>query len=308
MEHLLLNSPEFSSLSPSAYATVKASFTAQQRPVSPYLASTQALALAGASQLAQQQQEATNQPSVRKISLGNERPQQYQQQQQEEVVRPATADLSQKCTPLYAGMRKKNGSNSNFGSSRNGASSTTSFDFYSGRAQTPIPAPRSLALRNAARERFNKSASFPKDQQAPTLSMFQDNGAQSQRGQAAAENGIDGAVAPVEVDADEALRQQEELELFMQQQQQQQQQYQNGSSSARSYANSRILNSKLCRASTSYYARFSSLHQPSPQLDPALPSPLVIVHGQARSGFNKSVQERKHRGASRNVLGGFYTS
>ena len=40
----------------------------------------------------------------------------------------------------------------------------------------------------------------------------------------------------------------------------------------------------------------------------ALPSPLVVVHPEPKSGFNKSVIERKHRGTSRNVLGGFYTS
>lgn len=48
----------------------------------------------------------------------------------------------------------------------------------------------------------------------------------------------------------------------------------------------------------------------TPVFDPMLPSPTVVVHGSAaRSlGFNKSVQERKHRGTSRNTSGGFYTS
>lgn len=49
---------------------------------------------------------------------------------------------------------------------------------------------------------------------------------------------------------------------------------------------------------------------PLPVFDPLLPSPTVVIHGSAaRSlGFNKSVQERKHRGTSRNTSGGFYTS
>lgn len=47
---------------------------------------------------------------------------------------------------------------------------------------------------------------------------------------------------------------------------------------------------------------------PVPVFDPALPSPIVIVHQTAKSVLTKSVQERKHRGTSRNLLGGFYTS
>lgn len=47
---------------------------------------------------------------------------------------------------------------------------------------------------------------------------------------------------------------------------------------------------------------------PVPVYDPVLPSPTVIVHQIAKNVMTKSVQERKHRGTSRNVLGGFYTS
>lgn len=45
-----------------------------------------------------------------------------------------------------------------------------------------------------------------------------------------------------------------------------------------------------------------------PVHDPALPAPRVVVHHTNKHPFNKSVQARKHRGTSRNVLGGFFTS
>lgn len=42
--------------------------------------------------------------------------------------------------------------------------------------------------------------------------------------------------------------------------------------------------------------------------DPALPSPTVVVHKIEKNNFNKNSNMRKHRGESRNVLGGLFTS
>ena len=42
--------------------------------------------------------------------------------------------------------------------------------------------------------------------------------------------------------------------------------------------------------------------------DPSLPMPTVVIHKTAKDSFNKNSNMRKHRGESRNVLGGMYTS
>lgn len=66
----------------------------------------------------------------------------------------------------------------------------------------------------------------------------------------------------------------------------------------------RVVNSH--RTGNYYHNNFT---QPTVVYDPQLPSPIVIVHSAARETLsNKTNAERKHRGTSRNVLGGFYTS
>jgi len=47
---------------------------------------------------------------------------------------------------------------------------------------------------------------------------------------------------------------------------------------------------------------------PVPSDDPFRPNPVVAVHNVNAVGKRKAAGERKHRGTSRNVLGGFYTS
>ena len=136
-----------------------------------------------------------------------------------------------KATPLYAGLQ---------------SARTTRM-----RSRTPLPAPsRAVALRDAAREQFSKSASFPYDQPEPTLSMFANS-----------------AAAPA--------------------------------SSKRAPTNTH-------RNGQFYQNAFAA--GPIPVFDPVLPSPIVVVHGNAKNSFNKTNYERKHAGTSRNVLGGFYTS
>lgn len=154
---------------------------------------------------------------------------------------------SPKATPLYAGLQ------------------TARTQRH--RARTPLPAPeRAVALREAARDQFSKSASFPYDAQPPTLaSVFATSGARSL------------------------------------------QQTNGGAAAAAAASSSRPSAERNTHRNGAYYNNAFSL-QPVAVFDPQLPSPIVVVHQSAKNGFNKSVQERKHRGISRNVLGGYYTS
>jgi hypothetical protein len=51
---------------------------------------------------------------------------------------------------------------------------------------------------------------------------------------------------------------------------------------------------------------------PEPSIDPVVPAPVIVpvhkVNINATSKSGVAVWDRKHRGISRNVLGGFYTS
>jgi len=55
------------------------------------------------------------------------------------------------------------------------------------------------------------------------------------------------------------------------------------------------------------YAHLGSPSAAVPVFDPELPRPIVVVHGTVQQATQRYV-ERKHRGTSRNVLGGYYTS
>jgi hypothetical protein len=56
------------------------------------------------------------------------------------------------------------------------------------------------------------------------------------------------------------------------------------------------------------YGHLPAGGSPTAVYDPSLPHPTVVVHQATPGSAQKNVQERKHRGVSRNVLGGYYTS
>jgi hypothetical protein len=56
------------------------------------------------------------------------------------------------------------------------------------------------------------------------------------------------------------------------------------------------------------YGHLPAGGSPTAVYDPSLPHPTVVVHQATPGNAQKNVQERKHRGVSRNVLGGYYTS
>ncbi len=83
----------------------------------------------------------------------------------------------------------------------------------------------------------------------------------------------------------------------------------NGAAAAASAIPSAPLSSPV-RGGTSSKARpfaYGHLASPTAVHDPELPRPIVVVHGTVQTGTQRYV-ERKHRGMSRNVLGGYYTS